>query len=114
VARDSAAAAEYGNLGETMQTPAKVTIGVCLAAGIYLAGYVTNWHPASKASSASTKQVLYYTCPMHPQYRLEKLGDCPSCGMRLVPVYAGGAGSTDDPAAPDARGMVQVTPRGSS
>jgi RND family efflux transporter MFP subunit len=42
------------------------------------------------ASSAGQRQVLHYTCPMHPQYKSDKPGDCPSCGMRLVPVYADG------------------------
>jgi RND family efflux transporter MFP subunit len=27
-----------------------------------------------------------YTCPMHPQYISEQAGDCPICGMSLVPV----------------------------
>jgi len=27
-----------------------------------------------------------YYCPMHPNYRSDKPGDCPICGMRLVPV----------------------------
>ena len=27
-----------------------------------------------------------YYCPMHPDYRSDKPGDCPICGMRLVPV----------------------------
>jgi membrane fusion protein, copper/silver efflux system len=35
------------------------------------------------------RMVLHYICPMHPQYNSDKPGDCPSCGMRLVPVYAG-------------------------
>ena len=26
-----------------------------------------------------------YYCPMHPDYRSDKPGDCPICGMRLVP-----------------------------
>jgi hypothetical protein len=90
-----------------MQTPAKVTIGVLVAAGMYLAGYMANRPPVSVASSDSIRQVLYYTCPMHPQYKLEKPGDCPSCGMRLVPVYAGGAG---DKATPGSPGMIEVGP----
>lgn len=31
-----------------------------------------------------------FTCPMHPQVRSDAPGDCPICGMRLVPI------STDD------------------
>nr|WP_213545300.1 copper-translocating P-type ATPase [Vannielia litorea] len=26
-----------------------------------------------------------YTCPMHPEIRLDQPGDCPKCGMHLVP-----------------------------
>ncbi len=29
-----------------------------------------------------------YTCPMHPEVRQAQAGDCPKCGMHLVP--AGG------------------------
>ncbi|MBU2495287.1 MAG: hypothetical protein KJ935_02125 [Candidatus Omnitrophica bacterium] len=27
-----------------------------------------------------------YTCPMHPEIRQDKPGDCPKCGMHLEPV----------------------------
>jgi rubrerythrin len=30
-----------------------------------------------------------YTCPMHPQIRLDKPGHCPICGMKLVPKKEG-------------------------
>jgi membrane fusion protein, copper/silver efflux system len=36
-------------------------------------------------SESESKAQLYY-CPMHPNYVSDKLGDCPICGMKLVPV----------------------------
>jgi len=33
------------------------------------------------------KNVDYYTCPMHPQIHQDGPGQCPICGMDLVPVY---------------------------
>lgn len=30
--------------------------------------------------------IAYYTCPMHPQIRKDTPGQCPICGMTLVPV----------------------------
>jgi Cu(I)/Ag(I) efflux system membrane fusion protein len=37
-----------------------------------------------------------YQCPMHPSYVSDKPGDCPICGMKLVPIEGGAraAGST--------------------
>src|SRR5512140_732451 len=90
-------------------TPAKLAVSLCLAAGIFTAGYMANRQPASVAASASNRQVLYYTCPMHPQYKSDRPGDAPCCGMRLEPVYAGASGSKPDPVTPDAPGMIQVS-----
>ncbi len=30
-----------------------------------------------------------FTCPMHPEMRQRRPGDCPKCGMALEPVVAG-------------------------
>jgi membrane fusion protein, copper/silver efflux system len=47
------------------------------------------------AGASVERKALYYSCPMHPQYKSDRPGDCPSCGMRLEPVYAdGGSGPT--------------------
>jgi len=75
-----------------MRTPAKVLIGIMLAAGIFFAGYLANRQPVPVASSGSGKQAPSYSCPMHPQYTSDRPGDCPICGMRLEPVAAGGRG----------------------
>ncbi len=82
-------------------TPLKIMASICLAAGIFVAGYMANRQPTSAASSNSAGQVLYYSCPMHPAYRSDRPGDCPSCGMRLVASHAGEA-------AGGAPGMIQI------
>ncbi|MDD2589947.1 MAG: efflux RND transporter periplasmic adaptor subunit [Fermentimonas sp.] len=39
-----------------------------------------------------------WTCSMHPQIRMEEPGDCPLCGMDLIPLQTSGSGdATVDP-----------------
>ena len=46
--------------------------------------------PARQSGAAMPKakpaQQVIYTCPMHPEIRSSKPGNCPKCGMKLVPV----------------------------
>ena len=37
-----------------------------------------------------------YTCPMHPEIVRDAPGDCPICGMALVPIVGTGSGEADD------------------
>lgn len=39
------------------------------------------------------EEVAYYTCPMHPSVKQKEPGQCPICGMNLVPVEAGAQGA---------------------
>jgi Cu+-exporting ATPase len=41
-------------------------------------------------ASAPVVAATQYTCPMHPDVVSDKLGDCPKCGMHLVPLEEGG------------------------
>ncbi len=36
-------------------------------------------------SSQHPEHATTYTCPMHPEVQQSQPGDCPKCGMHLVP-----------------------------
>jgi hypothetical protein len=66
-----------------------LTVFVGAVAGLYfdVPGRLQKLRPASSAK-------LTYTCPMHPDVASSKPGNCPKCGMALVP--AGQAKSAHD------------------
>jgi multidrug efflux pump subunit AcrA (membrane-fusion protein) len=54
----------------------------------------------SQAASQTEKQKTQkYQCPMHPNYTSDKPGDCPVCGMNLVPMEDTGQTSVQTPQA---------------
>ena len=52
-------------------------------------------HTHAPASKAPASAAARYTCPMHPEVLKDGPGDCPICGMALVPVGAAAA-DTDE------------------
>lgn len=60
-----------------------------VAVAAFWAGYESaRWHKPSQATpkpQAGRPATRYY-CPMHPSYTSDRPGDCPICGMRLVPM----------------------------
>jgi Cu(I)/Ag(I) efflux system membrane fusion protein len=87
----------------------------CIASilALLVVGFIAgaSWSHRGVAPASTEAKALYYACPMHPQYHSDRAGDCPSCGMRLEPVYADrvgapapGAGGSPLPA-----GAVQVS-----
>ncbi len=54
---------------------------------------------AGAPQTAPAAQVRYH-CPMHPTMISDKPGDCPICGMRMVPVEDSGAAPQAPPSAP--------------
>ncbi len=60
-----------------------------LVVGVVGATVVPRLHHGHAESVA--KQGPLYHCPMHPTYTSDKPGDCPICGMTLVPIEEAGA-----------------------
>jgi Cu(I)/Ag(I) efflux system membrane fusion protein len=89
-------------------TPAKVAASIILAAGIFVAGYMANRHPIPVATSASAKQAVRYTCPMHPQYTSDRSGECPICGMRLEQIDTADVAVKADNPVTGAPGIVRI------
>jgi multidrug efflux pump subunit AcrA (membrane-fusion protein) len=65
--------------------------GMCLFALVMVFGYfgISPW-----AADEAGEQ--HFHCPMHPTYISNQMGDCPICGMSLVPIGDKGAASSDD------------------
>ncbi len=92
-----------------MPTPARYALSLFVAIGTCFAGYLANRQSDPAASSVSERQVQYYTCPIHPQYKSDHAGDCPICGMRLEPASADDATSKAVTNAPNTSGTFQVS-----
>ena len=92
-----------------MKTARYVSLVVVVAIVAFAGG--SWWNGRSHQIGPQAQQALYYSCPMHPAYHSDRAGDCPSCGMRLEPVYADGAGtpSSGSGGSPPPPGAVQVS-----
>ncbi len=66
----------------------------------------------SGAGGPAAAKAAKWQCPMHPQVIKDKPGDCPICGMKLVPIEeaSSGTASSGAPAgAPEPDGLATVT-----
>src|SRR3990167_3904371 len=61
-----------------------------------LPGLAAELAPAADAAAAAAAGTVY-TCPMHPEIRQDRPGNCPKCGMTLEPVLP----SLDDESNPE-------------
>ncbi|MDR8391210.1 efflux RND transporter periplasmic adaptor subunit [Aliifodinibius sp. S!AR15-10] len=87
-----------------------IKAGSILLVGIFLGWFLFGGSSPNGAETTDMEQHveeahtdeegnIVYTCSMHPQVRQNEPGDCPICGMELIPTNNGGsdAGSGDDP-----------------
>jgi membrane fusion protein, copper/silver efflux system len=95
--RSKAPTAEYvmRYLIRTLEVVALVLLLVLAGLGVYSLSSVA---PQDQAQvSASTSQEQVWTCSMHPQIRKDKPGNCPICGMPLVPADSNKSTGSSDP-----------------
>lgn len=81
-----------------MKTKTILMIALAATLGGSALWVATNRAVAGDTVSAS-RNILYYTCPMHPSVKADKPGACPICGMNLMPVYDTKFGTNNPPAA---------------
>ncbi len=95
----------------------RILVRVCAALVLAVASFGVGAWWTHRAAATSPRQTAAYACPMHPQYRSDHPGDCPSCGMRLELVRSADTGDalrTTDRLGPDGGplpdGTVRVSP----
>ena len=95
--RPDGAPSRWRQLGRTAVTAAVLALTVLLGIAIGRSGDENS--VAAPESHAGHDEAGVWTCSMHPQIRMDEPGQCPICGMDLVP----GDAKTEDehgPAAP--------------
>jgi Cu(I)/Ag(I) efflux system membrane fusion protein len=90
-------------------------------AGLILLGVALGWlvKPSGETSQEAEHDHLgtltdqLWTCSMHPQIKLNEPGDCPICGMDLIPVASNSSSGNSNPLAfemtPEAVAMANVS-----
>jgi Cu(I)/Ag(I) efflux system membrane fusion protein len=93
-----------------MRRAGYISLGLLLVGASFMAG--AWWARRHTPPASHQETIVAYACPMHPQYRSDRPGDCPSCGMGLEPVHeeagANPAAADDGTALP--AGAVRVSP----
>ena len=70
-----------------MRTTTRLVASAAAAAAMFAAGFLAAPHVhETRAGVSAPEAKTRYHCPMHPDYVTDAPGDCPICGMKLVPV----------------------------
>ena len=59
---------------------------VLVASLVFAISACSNSTQKSTAVESTNAKTEIYTCTMHQEVRSDKPGDCPKCGMKLVPL----------------------------
>jgi len=74
-----------------------VTLIVGIGIGSMFFGGNTENHDRHNHSETEQVNATIWTCSMHPQIQQDKEGNCPICGMELIPMQSGNIGAEADP-----------------
>jgi membrane fusion protein, copper/silver efflux system len=87
----------------------KVVSGILIGM-LMLVSYVAGRrkHSVPSAAASSSRRVLYWVDPMHPDYRSDHAGIAPDCGMELQPVYAENTSALVNSSVPMSAGMIGI------
>ena len=111
---EESSAREIVNWGGTHEDVSKIAILSLAATAVILAASckvssqktapaaATGQEHAQSGQAKPNSGAKLYNCPMHPTYVSDKPGDCPICGMKLVPIEPQGT-PAEAPAAPPAK-----------
>lgn len=88
---------------------------VLVGLGYLLASWMSGGGPAKQVTPTSPVKVTQaekgpsmWTCSMHPQIRQPNPGDCPICGMDLIPVAKTSGGMRTLTISPEARALMSI------
>jgi RND family efflux transporter MFP subunit len=87
----------------------KAIASLLLLAAAFAAGFgYGRWYGPQTAGLHAAAKKQGYHCPMHPQVKSDHLGDCPICGMKLVPDQAPAEAPKQDVPEQPAPGLVMI------
>lgn len=80
--------------------PSFITYALLLFAGVFIGWLLFKGSPSEKHSTtnmAHDHEETTWTCSMHPQIKQNEPGNCPICGMELIPATSSSSKGNTDP-----------------
>jgi Cu(I)/Ag(I) efflux system membrane fusion protein len=106
---------EEGTVGVPAMRTTSVLLSLAIcSASLSFSGSGLLRHAAADAAAAAAAAAVQYRCPMHPTFVQDRRGDCPVCGMKLVPVKPAPAAPAANGASPADRGSAERGPSAES
>ena len=84
---------EFFQKNKILQPVLLIMIGLLAGWLIFGGSSPETHHNHDHEHAGATDESHVWTCSMHPQIRMDEPGDCPICGMDLIPLRSGGSTS---------------------